>query len=240
VSGVSALLEVIVTSVADAIAAEQGGATRLEVVSHLDQDGLTPSLALVEDLVHTVRIPIRVMLRERNDFVVRNRAELDRLCDVARALAELTVDGLVLGFLCSRDGAAGAIDIHAMQHILGCAPNLKATFHRAFEAVNHSNAALSALKELPQVDCVLTSGGDGSWLERANRLKTLNDLAQPNISILVGGGVNEAVIDLLCSATPIRAFHLGRAVREPQTVTGVVSAERVATLQRRLAIATGY
>ena len=223
------ILEVIATSVADAVAAEQGGATRLEVVSRLDQDGLTPSLALVEGIAHAVRIPIRVMLRERDDFVVHDRPELDRLCDAARAFAGLNVDGLVVGFL--RDGA---IDVTAVQRVLNCAPQLKATFHRAFEAVRDPVAALAMLKHMPQVDCILTNGGDGAWPERVNRLKALSDQAHPRISILVGGGVNEAVIDLICATTLIRAFHLGRAVRQPQTVEGTVSAAQVTRMRARV------
>jgi copper homeostasis protein len=223
------ILEVIVTSVDDAIAAEKGGATRLEVISHFEQDGLTPSFALVEAVTRAVRIPIRVMMRERDDFVVQDEAELDRLCESARAFADLNVDGLVVGFL--RDGQ---IDLTAMQRILACTPTLKATFHRAFEAVHDPVAALAVLRQLPQVDCVLTSGGDGDWPMRAQRLARLQVQCGAAIQVLVGGGVTRDVIDFVGETTPIRAFHLGRAVREPQTVTGRVIAKRVAEMRSRL------
>jgi copper homeostasis protein len=223
------IIEVIATSVEDAIAAERGGATRLEVISHFEQDGLTPSLALVDAIARAVRIPIRVMLRERDDFVVQDEAELNRLCHMAHDCADLNVDGLVVGFL--RDGE---IDLTTMQRILACAPTLKATFHRAFEAVHDPVAALAALRQLPQVDCVLTSGGDGDWPTRAQRLARLQVQSGAAIQVLVGGGVTGDVIDIVGETTSIRAFHLGRVVREPQTVSGRVTAERVAEMRSRL------
>ena len=51
------LLEVIVTSVDEARAAEEGGADRLELLRDLDVEGLTPVLALVEDVLASVTIP---------------------------------------------------------------------------------------------------------------------------------------------------------------------------------------
>ena len=57
------LLEVIVSSVEDALEAEQGGAGRLEVVRSLEVGGLTPSLELVRQICQRVKIPLRVMLR---------------------------------------------------------------------------------------------------------------------------------------------------------------------------------
>jgi copper homeostasis protein len=223
------ILEVIVTSVADAIAAEQGGATQLEVISHLEQGGLTPSASLVEGIRGAVRIPIRAMLRERNDFSPGDESELARLCEAARTFSQLGVEGLVLGFL-----REGRIDAATMQRILACAPGCKATFHHAFEAVEDQAAALAALKQMPQVDCILTSGGGGDWAERAQHLAHLQARCGSAMQVLVGGGVTRGVIEIVGETTPIRAFHFGRAVREPQTVAGKVHAARVTEARSRL------
>ena len=59
------ILEVIVSSLEDAKQAEAGGADRLEVVRDLEVGGLTPDFQLVEQIAGAVRIPIRVMLREK-------------------------------------------------------------------------------------------------------------------------------------------------------------------------------
>src|ERR1051325_162123 len=121
------LLEVIACSADDAVAAERGGAHRVELISRFDCGGLTPPLDLVSDVAGRVRIPVRVMLRESEDFDVRNESERARLVWLARELNATGVDGLVCGFL--RDGR---IDHELFERVLESAPNLRVTFHRAF------------------------------------------------------------------------------------------------------------
>jgi copper homeostasis protein CutC len=57
-------LEVIVTTVDEAIEAEAGGADRLELVRALDVGGLTPEISIARGVLAAVRIPVRVMVRE--------------------------------------------------------------------------------------------------------------------------------------------------------------------------------
>src|ERR1051326_1631063 len=97
-----AILEVIACSVADAIEAERGGASRLEIVRALDGGGLTPPVSLVRGIVSAVSIPVRVMLRENPGFEAGSEAEVKKLCHAAREFAALGVNGLVLGFVRGR------------------------------------------------------------------------------------------------------------------------------------------
>lgn len=218
----SPILEIIACSVADAIAAEQGGATRLEIISRFDLGGLTPKLSLVREISTAVTLPLRVMLRESVDFEVRDFEECQKLCLKAREISELPVDGLVLGFLQNRQ-----IDTELLERILACAPNLPITFHRAFEDLQDPFAAIDTLKKYPQVDCILTSGGATDWSQKVTLLEECETAARPEISILVGGGVDFASIKLLQQSTSIRAFHLGRAVRTPPELDGSVDAAKV-------------
>ena len=55
-------------SVADARAAAQGGANRLEVVRAIRDGGLTPALSLVEAIAAETALPLRVMVRENPGF----------------------------------------------------------------------------------------------------------------------------------------------------------------------------
>jgi copper homeostasis protein len=223
----STVLEIIVCSVADAIAAEQGGATRLEIISRFDLGGLTPMLALVREISEAVKIPLRVMLRESVSFEINDDEERHRLCLKAREMSEMAVDGMVLGFLRNRQ-----IDADLLERILACAPNLRVTFHRAFEELHDPFASIAALKKYPQVDCILTSGGAADWSQKGTLLAQCAEAASPEISILVGGGVDFQVIELLQKSTDIRAFHLGRAVRVPPELDGRVDAAKVREFAR--------
>lgn len=212
------VLEVIVCSVEDALQAERGGATRLEIVRDLERGGLTPSLDLVREILGKVHIPTRVILRDNDGYSV---GDLGELCERARQIATLPVDGLVLGFL--RDGR---VDLDSVRAILNCAPNMRATFHHAFEE-SPPFETISDLKALPQTDRILTWGGGGSWCERIRRLDEYRKQAQPEIEILAGGGLNLERVGLIREQTSVREFHIGRAARSPEDASGSVSEAKV-------------
>lgn len=222
-------LEVIASSVEDAITAERGGATRIELCVALDQDGLTPPLPLMEAIVSAVRIPVRVMLRRRNDFAIQGESDLQALCDTATAIQHAGAAGLVLGFL-----EGQGVNENALNRIIAAAPRMKITFHRAFDALANESlqrATIAALKRFPQVDCILTAGSAGDWQRRAERLMQLQQMAAPEMEILIGGGVDAEAIAWLCRHTPLRAFHAGRAAREGSAVNGRVLEAKVRALR---------
>ena len=221
------VLEVIACSVADAVEAEKGGAGRLEVISHFGLGGLTPPLDLVRGILAAVRLPVRVMLRESEGYAVTDRVEMARLCAAARALAALPIDGLVLGFL--RDGE---IDEELTGQLLACAPNLRATFHHAFDETRDPLGTVGRLRKHGQIDRILSGGGAGNWRQKIGRLEGYRQEARPEITLLAGGGLDAQAITWLREATGISEFHVGRAARFPQDIEGMVQASRVRELVR--------
>ncbi|MFB3905540.1 MAG: copper homeostasis protein CutC [Acidobacteriota bacterium] len=223
------VLEVIACSVNDAVEAEKGGASRLEVISHFDAGGLTPPAGLVAEIAGNVSLPLRVMIREKEGYEAGGRADLKRLRDRAREMADLGVDGLVLGFL-----RGGALDNEALAFILEAVPDTKVTFHHAFEALPDPLGEIPSLKQHPQIDRILTAGGTGGIPARVARLARYKAAASPQIQILAGGGMNEDLIRRLRRETRIVEFHTGRATRFPPTIDGPVNAERVRRLLQAL------
>ena len=223
------LLEVIACTLEDAIAAEQGGADRIELVRDLGRGGLTPDVALAKAVVNGVRIPVRVMIREEEPFVVSSDAIAQRLCEAAAAMSALAVDGLVLGFL----DASGAVDENLLERVLRATGSTRVTFHRAFEEVADPVAAFAALRRLPQVDRVLVNGGGGAAAERLARLQHLAALAPPGIRVLSAVGGDRDLLSAVLALPELREAHVGRAAREPETVDGPVSAAKVLELVSR-------
>jgi copper homeostasis protein len=223
---VTLLLEVIVQSVADATEAEAGGADRLEVVREIERDGLTPPLDLVRSLLAATSLPLRVMVRESDGFGVTGPRELIALQRAFADLADLGVHGAVVGF--ARDGA---LDLDLMASVLSVAPGLPVTLHRAFDAVEHPEAAIDAALAFPQIDRILTSGGSGAWPERCERLTAWSHRAGPRITFLPGGGVDDAALSVLATCPAIAEAHVGKAAREPQVSSAPVSARRVRALK---------
>jgi copper homeostasis protein len=223
------LLEVIACSVADAIEAEKGGAGRLEIVRDLKRGGLTPSFELVEEIKQAVDLPLRVMLRESDAYETSGEDEVERLCVAAERFASLEVDGFVLGFLND-----GEIDIDLTQRVLACAPHTRATFHHAFEDATDKLRALSAIKQLPQVDRVLSHGGTDDLESRVRRLDEYEQVAAPELTILAGGGIDVGAILKIARETRIREFHVGRAARAEFDVEGVVQDSLVHDLVKKM------
>lgn len=218
------LLEVICRSLDDCLAAEAGGASRIELVRDPAHGGLTPPLALVESVLARLRIPVRAILRESEDHEIPPSA-VPPLLEATRQLARFPLDGLVLGFR-----RATSPDLALTAAVLAQAPNFRATFHHAFEELDDPLSAISALKAIPQIDRILSYGGPGSWPEKAARLAQYSAAAAPEIRILAGGGLTEESIALLRRSTPLEEFHAGRAARSAPDPDAPVSQSAVARL----------
>lgn len=221
------VLEVIATSVGDAVEAANGGADRLEIVRDFERDGLTPAVSLIREIRREVPTPFRVMLREKETNELADGRELQEYVRLAREFMDAGADGVVFGFL--RDGQ---IDVEPTRALLAqlnaCKRN--ATFHRAFDAAEDPVAAITMLKKCAGIDRILTSGGTGTWEVKARRLSQLYELGAPEITILAGGGLDAQAIRVLLERTLIREFHTGRAVREAGEANGKVQAKLVSEL----------
>ena len=224
------LLEVIVTSLEDALAARAGGADRLEIVRDLGAGGLTPSLDLVRAIAAHTGLPLRVMVRENDGYELRP-GELAALRRAAAGFAALGVDGIVVGF-----AAAGEPRLDDLARVLDAAAGVRATFHRAFDSLHDPLGAIAALAAVPQVDRILTSGGAGSPAERAARLAAYSERAAAQLTIIAGSEVDDEVLAVLASTGCVREAHVGRAAREAGRRDGPVSVERV---RRLVTIAAG-
>lgn len=223
------ILEVIVTSLDDAIEAELGGADRLELVRSLETGGFTPSTELVRKVVETVSVPVRVMLRENASMSIGGRGEIETLQSHASTVADLPINGFVIGFV--KDGT---MDVGAINEILAAAPKCHATFHRAFDHLPDPMRALHQLKELPQIDRVLTDGGAGSWVERKVRLIEWQRAAAPQIKLVIAAGLCASSLAEASQELRDIEVHVGRAARVRQVISGNVCRSQVASLKRLL------
>lgn len=222
------LLEVIVTSQEEAREAEAGGADRLELVRCLSLGGLTPDFEVAASVLEAVSIPVRIMLRENASLTIADQAELGCLRTLAREFNRLPIDGFVLGFV-----KQGTLDGDSMRDILENAER-PVTCHRAFEEVKDPLLSIEELKGMRRIDRILTSGGEGSWRERIQKLIRWQASAAPEIRILAGAGLCASAIEYLKGAQSISEIHVGRAARIPQTTSGVVSRERIRSLKSAL------
>ena len=196
------------------------------MVREIERDGLTPSLDLVRALQQEVPLPLRVMVRESDGFGITGPGELRTLQRTLGILADLGVDGAVVGF--ARDGR---LDLDAIRSVLAAAPHLPVTLHRAFDSVTDPLTAIDEALAFPQIDRILTSGGEGDWPARCRRFEEYAARAGSRLTFLPGGGVDDQALATLAASKCVREAHVGRAAREPQVATAAVSAARVRRLR---------
>lgn len=221
------LLEIIALDARDARAAVDGGADRIELVSGMEFAGFCPALETVELVRAAVDVPLRVMLRLRDDFSIGGAQGAAEIAAAGRRLREAGADQFVLGWL---DGQ-GAVDLAAIEKVREAWHGLPFTFHKAMDHVADRDAAYAAIRQLPGLDTVLTSGGPfpagrGVEVLRAEAAREAA-LGDQGLAILVGGGLQLDDVPKL-KAAGLRDFHVGSAVRGGSDWDGHVDAELVA------------
>jgi copper homeostasis protein len=215
------LLEVIALDAADAVAAEAGGADRLEVVAEMSADGLTPSIEVVAEIHKATALPLRVMLRSHDGFGT-NPADVERLRTAAGELAAAGAEGFVLGFLT----ADGDLDLAAMRAVANAVVDAPWTCHRAIDRVRDPDAAWAAVTELPGLSAVLTAGSAAGVDEGLAALRRRAGDPEAAALVLAGGGLRPDHVPPLLAAG-VRGFHVGRLARRHESWDEPVETELV-------------
>lgn len=197
------LVEACVDSVASSIAAERGGAHRLELCDALFDGGTTPSAGMIAACKAAVSIPVFVIIRPRGGGFVYSDAERDVMRRDIVVARELGADGVVIGGL-RRDGS---IDLDLVRCLVDTADELPVTFHRAFDATPDLEASLESLADRG-VARILTAGGAATAAEGASALARLVRQAGTRLVVMAGGGVRDENVSKLLSLSGVREVHV--------------------------------
>ncbi|MFE0328657.1 copper homeostasis protein CutC [Streptomyces sp. NPDC058960] len=216
-----AVLEVIALDVEDAVAAQAGGADRLELVTDMASDGLTPPVAAFAGIRAAVDISLRVMLRLGDGFAA---GDVEALVRAARELRAAGAEEFVLGFL----GEDGGPDLDAVERLAGELDGCRWTFHRAIDRAADRDALRKQLAEVPGLDTYLTAGSpDGVDDGLPTLVAEAARRGEPGYTqrLMAGGGLRLDHVPRL-RAAGVDAFHIGAAARTGDWTTPV-SAEAV-------------
>ena len=197
------LLEIIASTVEDCVAAESGGADRIELCAAIATAGLTPSLGTLIEAKKRIRIPVMAMVRPRAGGFLYSDEDFAVMQRDATLLLEHGADGIVFGFL----HADGSIDAKRCGKTLELAGGGQSVFHRAFDVVPNPIGELDQLADLGFTR-VVTSGQKATASEGRERLRELMVHANGRIEILAGGGVRPHNVSQLIEATGCTQVHL--------------------------------
>jgi copper homeostasis protein len=203
------MLEIIASTVEDAIVIEKGGADRIELVSALSEGGLTPSYGLIFQVVRAVNIPVNVMVRPHSRGF--DYSENDLLCmleDIRQAKA-LGANGVVFGML----DVKGNIAAPQLEALLGHCQGLEVTFHRAIDQARDILAATELLATMP-IDRVLSSGGPGQAETNVAVLRQMREiLDKRGKKLMAGSGISPINCQPILWTTHAHELHVGTSVR---------------------------
>ena len=195
-------VEICVAGIDGAIAAQNGGAHRVELNSALALGGITPSAGLVQAVVESLEIPVIAMLRPRESGFCYSRNEFDVMRRDLDLLLQAGVDGVAFGFL-NQDAT---VDVQRCQTIIEQMGDREPVFHRAFDVVPDPMIAIDELKSVG-VRRVMTSGQAATAMEGANVIQALVESAGTEIEILAAGGVRTHNVVELIQNTATQHVH---------------------------------
>ena len=202
----SLLIEVCVDSVESAVAAELGGAARVELCDDLLEGGTTPSTGMIEVIRERVAIGLHVLIRPRGGDFCYSDFEFEVMQRDIAAARRLGIDGVVLGLL----HPDGSVDEPRNRLLVEAARPLGVTFHRAFDITRDPAESLESLLRIG-VGRVLTSGMARTALEGIPIIASLIRQAAGRIAVLAGCGINEGNVRRIVTETGVGEIHLTAA-----------------------------
>lgn len=198
------IFEVCVDSLESAMAAERGGAHRVELCSSLVEGGVTPSAGLIATARKKLSIGLHIMIRPRAGDFCYAAEEIDVMRRDVLMAKQLGADGVVFGIL----DADGNVDIQKTRELVDLARPLQTTFHRAFDMSADLSRSLEQIVEAG-ANRILTSGGAQTATEGAATLHRLVELANERVIIMACGGINAQNVRNVLDKTGALEIHVG-------------------------------
>jgi copper homeostasis protein len=242
------LVEICTGSLDDALAAQAGGADRVELNSNLLQGGLTPTLGTLIETKRRLTIPVMCMIRPRGGGFCYSEPELAVMERDAELAVTHGADGIVFGFL--REN--GEIDLERTKRFMTFTGNRPTIFHRAFDVTPDPFLALEQLIDLG-VTRILTSGQEETVYNGSETIRRLIDKAEGRIEILPGGGIDLFNLRDVLERTGTRQIHIalftsyhdhstqtrphvffGGSLRPPEDVIDVIDSGAVASIRQTI------
>ena len=195
-------LEIACFNLQSAIIAANSGADRIELCENYEVGGITPSSHLIEEVLKHVSIPIFVMIRPRSGNFIYSQSEIEAMIKQIEFCKNKNMKGVVFGVLTQEN----KVNLQVCKQLVELAKPMQCTFHRAFDEIENSTAALEEL-----IQCgfsrILTSGRKKSAEEGKEMLADLVSKAGNRIIIIPGGGIRSGNINELIRVTKANEFH---------------------------------
>ena len=199
----SIIKEACVEGYQEAMLAEKLGADRIELCSHLDRDGLTPERETILDVLSSISIPIKIMIRPRSGNFVYNKKEIYQMEEEISFCKTNGVKEVVFGALDTQN----RIDMDLVKRLTNISYPMKVTFHKAIDCSDNIKEAFEQLIKCKAVTSVLTSGKGKFVLENRTLIKEIIQLYKDKINIILAGGITNDNLDKIHKTFHCIEYH---------------------------------
>ena len=199
----SIIKEACVEGYQEAMLAEKLGADRIELCSHLDKDGLTPERETILDVLRSISIPIKIMIRPRSGNFVYNKKEIYQMEEEISFCKTNGVKEVVFGVLDTQN----RIDMDLVKRLSNISYPMRVTFHKAIDCSANIKEAFEQLIKCKAVTSVLTSGKGKFVLENRTLIKEIIQLYKDKINIILAGGITNDNLDKIHKTFHCIEYH---------------------------------
>ena len=199
----SIIKEACVEGYQEAMLAEKLGADRIELCSHLDNDGLTPERETILDVLSSISIPIKIMIRPRSGNFVYNKKEIYQMEEEISFCKTNGVKEVVFGVLDTQN----RIDMDLVKRLTNISYPMRVTFHKAIDCSDNIKEAFEQLIKCKAVTSVLTSGKGKFVLENRTLIKEIIQLYKDKINIILAGGITNDNLDKIHKTFHCIEYH---------------------------------
>ena len=220
------LLEICLDSVESAIAAQEGGAHRIELCENLAEGGTTPGVAMIEYVRKSISIGLHIMIRPRPCDFCYSSPEFELMKNDIAIAKRCGADGIVFGIL----NADGTVDTERTRMLVDLAKPMSVTFHRAFDVAREPFKALEDIIECG-VNRLLTSGQQASAIEGIGVIGKLVKQAGNHLIIMPGAGIHEGNVNTILARSGAKEIHIGTGA----TRNSVVDKENIRKILTQIA-----
>jgi copper homeostasis protein len=201
------VLEACVDTVLNSMYAQAHGADRLELCDNLQLEGTTPSHELIRDVIRAVHIPVKVMIRPRAGDFVYTDAEFQEMLRTIRECKLLGVSQIATGILHTE----GTLDIERLRILTQEAHPMTITIHKCIDLVPDITEGINALKKIPGVTSILSSGQAATAMDGKSTLHHMLEICGYDLKLIVAGKVTEQNLHVLIDEIGATEYH-GRLI----------------------------
>ncbi|WP_165444915.1 copper homeostasis protein CutC [Gracilibacillus phocaeensis] len=215
--GIYVIIEVIALTKDDVLEAEQCGYDRVELVSAIEEDGLTPDIDLLRSIINEKpSIRVQVMVRPHDNGFYYSKQDTQQILQDFQELHRLGINHFVFGAL----NEDGSINEQILQQIEAISTDIRITFHRAIDYSNDLQTSYQTLATYPNlVERVLTSGGAPDCIQGKDQILRLIQLADQLDGPVIMPGSGLQLSNLLSFHDTVQAkeYHIGKGVRREKS-----------------------